>query len=204
MRRFPNTRPLTGTEAPVRGIFIDRWGTLIASDAPCLGPKSAPWNFVPRAIDSLFRAQQEGWLIYLIGNETAVADGLVEESTWLEQERELLARLSSHGVRVVRNYACLDHPGGKGAHKRPSVFLLPDTGIFYHAQQIDGLVLEKSWVVGDGTLEIAAGERAGMRTAGVRTGRALADGELAIDPQFVAEDLAEFISTLLGPRVAAI
>ncbi|HTF86965.1 MAG TPA: HAD hydrolase-like protein [Planctomycetota bacterium] len=203
MRRFPNTRPLSGTEAPVRGLFIDRWGTLIASDTSCLSPRSIPWSFVPRAVDGLFRAQQAGWLIYLIGNESAVAEGLVEESLWLEQEREILAQLAAQGVHVARNYACLDHPGGKGAHKRPSVFLLPDTGVFYHALQQDGVVLEKSWVIGDGTLELAAGERAGMRTAGVRTGRGLSDGELAIDPQFVAQDLAEFIGTLLGPRVGA-
>ena len=203
MRRLPNTRPLSGTEAPVRGLFIDRWGTLIASDSPCLVSKSVPWNFLPRAVDAMFRAQQEGWLLYLIGNEAAVADGQIEESFWLEQEREILARLSAHGVRIRRNYACLDHPAGKGAHKRPSVFLLPDTGVFYHALQMDGVVLDKSWVVGDGTLELAAGERAGMRTAGVRSGRGLADAELHVDPQFIAQDLTEFVSTLLGARVGA-
>ncbi|HUR28777.1 MAG TPA: HAD hydrolase-like protein [Planctomycetota bacterium] len=203
MRRFPNTRPLSGTEAPVRGLFIDRWGTLIASESDCLGPKSVPWTFVTGAVDAMFRAQQAGWLIYLIGNETAVAHGLVEERVWLEQEREMLTLLAAHGVRVTRNYACLEHPAGKGSHRRPSVFLLPDTGIFYHALQMDGVVLEQSWVIGDGTLELAAGERAGMRTAGVRTGRALGDGELAVDPRFVAENLADFIGTLLGPRVGA-
>src|SRR5688572_543144 len=114
MRRFLNTRPLAGTEAPVRGLFIDRWGTLIASDAACTGPKSLPWSFVPRAVDALFRAQQAGWLIYLIGNENAVAQGLIAEEVWLEQEREILSRLSAQGVRVARNYACLDHPNGKG------------------------------------------------------------------------------------------
>ena len=203
MPRFPSTRPLPGTEAPLRGLFVDRWGTLIAGDSTCLGPKTVPWSFVPGAVDALFRAQQLGWRIYLIGNETAVAEGTIAEEFWLEQEREILARLAGQGVRVARNYACLEHPAGKGAHRRPSVFLLPDTGIFYHALQLDGVELGESWVVGDGTLELAAGERAGMRTAGVRTGRALGDGELAVDPRLVAEDLAEFVSALLGPRVGA-
>ena len=203
MRRNPNTRPLSGTEAPVRGLFIDRWGTLIGGETSCLGPKTGRWAFQPRCVDALFRAQQAGWLLYLIGNEDGVAQGHIEESVWLEQEREILQGLSTHGVRVTRNYACLDHPNGKGAHKRPSVFLLPDTGVFYHALQMDGVVLEKSWVIGDGTLELAAGERAGMRTAGVRSGRALGDRELAVEPQIVAEDLAEFIALVLGPRVGA-
>ena len=115
----PNpARPLPGTEAPLRGLFIDRWGTLIASEAACLGAKCGPWEFVPRAVDALFRAQQQGWSIYLLGNEAGVAQGLVSEDAWLDHERELGSRLAAHGVRVTRNYACLDHPSGKGPHKR--------------------------------------------------------------------------------------
>src|SRR5215212_8190514 len=106
MRRFPTTRPLPGTEAPLRGLFIDRWGTLIDCTSPCLSESSVPWTFVPHAVDALFRAQQAGWLIYLIGNETAVAEGRIGESFWLEQERELITRLASQGVHVTRNYAC--------------------------------------------------------------------------------------------------
>ena len=203
MRRPQPLRPLAGTEAPLRGLFIDRWGTLVDSKDACLPCGSTPWSFVPRAVDAIFRAQQAGWLIYLIGNESAVADGLVSDSDWLAEERDLLARLAAQGVRVTRNYACLDHPRGKGLHKRPSVFLLPDTGVFFHALQNEAIVLEQSWVIGDSTLELAAGERAGMRTAGVRSGLGLGDRELIVDPQFIATDLAEFTATLLGARVAA-
>ena len=203
MRRPSPFRPLPHTEAPTRGLFIDRWGTLIDSDAACMEPKCGAWDFHPRAVNALFRAQQAGWLLYLIGNENGVASGRVEEQRWLEHERELLQRLAAQGVRVRRNYACLDHPAGKGAHRRPSVFLLPDTGVFYHAHQMDEVALECSWVVGDGSLELAAGERAGLNSAGVLTGRGMRDGELAVDPRMVAQDLAEFIGALLGPRVGA-
>ncbi|MBK8179199.1 MAG: HAD-IIIA family hydrolase [Planctomycetes bacterium] len=197
------SRPLEGTEAPPRGLFVDRWGTLIDGAEGCLEPDRQTWNFVPRAVDALFRAQQAGWNLYLVGNESGVAHGRVATERWLDVEREILTRLGSQGVRVQRNYACLDHPLGKGAHRRPSVFLLPDTGVFYHALQSDGIRLEESWVVGDGSLELAAGERAGLRTAGVRTGASLSDGELHVDPVFVARDLAEFVGMLLGARVAA-
>ena len=87
--------PLPHTEAPVRGLFIDRWGTLIDSDADCLGPKRTAWNFRQRAVDAMFRAQQAGWLLYLIGNETGVAHGLVDEQHWREHETDLLSRLTA-------------------------------------------------------------------------------------------------------------
>jgi histidinol phosphatase-like enzyme len=209
MHRNRPLRPLEGTETPTRGLFVDRWGTLLdckmgrGGQAVCLEPDSGPWSFVPRTVDALFRAQQAGWHVYLIGNESGVAHGRVDCEHWLDLERDLLAKLGAQGVRVVRNYACLDHPLGRGPRKRPSVFLLPDTGTFYHALQMDGIVLEQSWVVGDSTVELAAGERAGMRTAGVRTGLSLGDRELAVDPTLVADDLADFIGTLLGSRVGA-
>lgn len=201
MRRNRPQRSLEGTEAPPRGLFVDRFGTLIDRRATCLEPDGGELCFVPRAVDALFRARERGWNVYLIGNESGVAEGRVADGVWLELERRLLAELASQGVSVTRNYACLDHPQGKGEHRRPSVFLLPDTGIFYHALHNDGIVLEESWVVGDGTLELAAGERAGLRTAGVRTGLALGDRELHVDPAFLAADLAECIDMLLGPRL---
>src|SRR5436190_1808144 len=134
MRRPFSPRPLAGTESPARGLFIDRWGTLIDSQQSCLQPNSPPWNFVPHAVNALFRAQQSGWRLYLIGNETAVAKGQVEDSQWTLQESDLLSRLSAQGVR---------------------------------------------------------------------TGLALGDRELEVDPQLIARDLADFVCTLLGSRVAA-
>jgi phosphoglycolate phosphatase-like HAD superfamily hydrolase len=97
---------------------------------------------------------------------------------------------------VARNYACLDHPEGKGPHGKPSVFLLPDTGLLYHAAQVDGVHLDRSWVVGDSSLELTAGGRAGCRTLGVRTGQAFTDGLLGIEPDAVAEDLTEALMLL--------
>jgi HAD superfamily hydrolase (TIGR01662 family) len=193
----PRPRPcLPGTEPPQRGLFVDRWGTLLELPS---GPlrRFADTRFVSGATDALHRAQNEGWAIYLVGNEDAVASGDVTDQEWLDFEGELVGALADQGVRPQRVYACLDHPLGKGAHRKPSVFRLPDTGIFYHALQADGIHLGQSWVVGDSTVELAAGQRAGCRTAAVRTGRALGDRELAIEPDIVFDDLAAMIQALV-------
>lgn len=203
MRRPQPFRPIPGTEAPNRGLFIDRWGTLIDAAQEHLGAKDRDFAFFPRALDAVFRAHRAGWRIYLIGNERGVAEGRVPEAHWLEHEAELLRRMTAHGVSVARNYACLDHPQGQGARRKPSVFLFPDTGVFYHAMQMDGVQLEHCWVIGDGTLELSAGERAGLRTAGLRCGRGMSDRELHVEPHLIAEDLADFVATLLGPRIGA-
>jgi histidinol phosphatase-like enzyme len=189
--------PLAGTGRPARGLFVHRWGTLLARVAPERGSlEFDPALVSSRSSDALFRAQQQGWQVYLIGNEDEVAQGRVGEVAWERFEGALLDHLARQGVRVVRNYACLDHPEGQGRHRRPSVFLLPDTGIFYHAAQLDGIRLKQSWVIGDTTSTLVAGERAGCRTIGVDTGAGCADGVFEIEPDMQLADLGEALRFL--------
>ena len=190
--------PLPGTRPPVRGLFVDRWGTLFRLPEKDFVHRWEQVQFIEGSVDALFRAQQSGWNLYLIGNEEAVAHGKVSDRTWAKLERELLDHLSGMGVNIRRNYACLDHPQGKPPHKKPSVFLLPDTGALYHAAQVDGVELTQSWVIGDSTLELACGERAGCNVAAVRTGLALEDRTLDVEPAMQGEDLADVIGILLS------
>lgn len=189
--------PLPGTDRPRRALFVDRWGTLL--EAPSGDPRRtySQLTFTPGAVDALFRATQAGWAIYLLGNEPAVARGHVKDARWLEFEAKLLTELSAQGVQVRRSYACLDDPvHGTEPHCKDSVFLLPNTGAMYHARQHDGIHLQESWVIGDSTLELAAGWRAGCRTAGVQTGQGLTDGELEIDLEFDAATLADVLDEI--------
>jgi len=200
---FRPFEPLPGTEPPLRGLFVDRWGTLLELPGGRANPRFADARFTPGALDALFRAQQAGWSVYLIGNEDAVARGRWAQAAWEEFESALLAHLSSRGIDVVRNYACLDHPEGKGTHRRNSVFLLPDTGLYFHAAQVDGVVLSESWTVGDSTLELVAGGRAGCKVASVATGLALSDRTLDVEPDVGCCDLAEAVRVLLALKVYA-
>lgn len=193
-RRAPRNSPLPGTEAPERALFVKRWGTLLLPQEACCAFE--PALLVPGAVDALFRAAQAGWHVYLIGNEDDVAHGRCSDEQWLSFEAALLAHLTAHGVHVARCYAALDHPAGKGRHRRKSVFQLPDTGIFYHALQHDGIALGESWVIGDATPELAAGERAGCRVARVSEPGGASDPELHVDPQLRATTLVEVLDSL--------
>lgn len=196
--------PLPGTAPPRRGLFIDRWGTLLELPGSGACARFEDARFTPRALQALFRARTAGWELYLIGNEEAVATGRVSDAAWKRFESALLEHMAGQGASVTRCYACLDDPvHGKGAHRRDSVFQVPGTGAMYHAMQHDGIRLEESWVVGDSSLELAAGWRAGCRIAGVRTGLALADGALGVEPSRMADDLASFVYELLALGAAA-
>ena len=196
--------PLPGTGQARRALFIDRFGTLL--EAPEGKPRSTYKTlcFVQGGLDALFRCVQAGWKIYLIGNESAVAEGHCKDTSWVEFEREMMETLSSAGVDVTRCYACLDDPvNGKGKHLRDSVFLLPNTGAMYHARQHDGIQLDESWVIGDSSLELAAGWRAGCRVASVQTGLGNGDDALETEVVFTGSNLVEVLDEILEMAKAA-
>lgn len=192
--------PLSGTTPSQKGLFIDRWGTIL--EAPSAGQVLRPEEitFTRGALPSLFRAARAGWRIYLIGNESPLAQGQIEEAAWLAVEERIERELAGAGVRIARSYVCLDHPQGIGKHQNDSVYFLPNTGAFYHAAHVDGLELRRSWVVGDSTTELVAGWRSGLRIAGVRTGQGLRDRTFVVEPEFVGEDLSEVLGVLLDAQ----
>jgi len=201
---FDIPAPLPGTESPQRALFVDRWGTLLELPGDDLAAALQAPRFLPGAVDALFRCTQAGYAIYLIGNESSVALGQLSKAEWEAFETRLLLELRSQGVQVERCYACLDDPHqGRGEHLRDSVFFLPNTGAMYHARQHDGVHLGQSWVIGDSTIELAAGWRAGCRTAGVHTGLSFADNTLEIDIELEAATLADVLDEILQVAQAA-
>ncbi|MFT7484993.1 MAG: D-glycero-D-manno-heptose 1,7-bisphosphate phosphatase [Candidatus Paceibacteria bacterium] len=196
--------PLPGTDQAKRGLFIDRFGTLLES--PTGKPKSTYRNmqFIGGALDALFRCTQAGWQVYLIGNESAVAQGHCKDATWTRFEDKMLAEMQQAGITVTRCYACLEDPvNGKGSHLTDSVFLLPNTGAMYHARQHDGVVLDESWVIGDSSLELAAGWRAGCRVAAVQTGLGNQDSALETEVVFSGATLVDVLDEILQISEAA-
>ena len=194
--------PLDGTTRAPRALFIGRWGTLLM--LPESGVVRTPdcVCFFPGVLETLFRAHRAGWLLYLIGNEDGVSNGEVGLEEWKAIEARLMSQLRSAGIPVRQNYTSVNSPDGLDEHRLDSVYLLPNTGAFYHASHTDGVDLERSWVIGDTTLELVAGWRAGCHQAGVRTGRGIQDGAFQVDPEFVADDLVAAIGELLTRQAA--
>jgi histidinol phosphatase-like enzyme len=195
-RSFPPS-PLPGAGRPVRGLFVSRASILVATGGQPARGEPRPAEPSPAALRMLFRAGQRGWILYLVGNEDSVARGRVSDAAWERFEAALLARLRGEGIPIARHYACVDHPRGKGAHRRDSVFRFPNTGALYHAAQEDGIELRESWVISEEIDELAAGWRAGCRTARVGQARA-SQNELEVEPDLASTDLAGALAEVLG------
>jgi histidinol phosphatase-like enzyme len=190
--------PIPGAGRPVRGIFVSRDGGLLLAD-PAKWRSRNGIACATRALRLLFRAGQRGWNLYLIGNEDDVAKGRVADEAWEEYEARLRSKLAGEGIVLVRHYACLDHPKGKGKHRRDSVFRFPNTGALFHAAQEDGIELRESWLLSSDVDELAAGWRAGCRTGCVGSAKGgERTSDLEVEADLVAEDLASALEELLA------
>ena len=194
--------PLPGTSRAPRGIFVERWGALLNVPERGHVEHASEVEFLEGALEALFRASRAGWNIYLIGNEEAVYTGRLAKSAWDPIEEKILGSLARQGVRVGRSYPCLLHPEGVAGQEGDSVYLLPNTGAFYHAFHTDGVQLARSWVIGCSNLALTAGWRAGTRQAGVKTGLGLSDTHHKVDSDFVGRILHEVVLTLLAREEA--
>jgi histidinol phosphatase-like enzyme len=190
--------PIPGTGPQPRGLFVSRSSGLL-DKAPRSGAlRFDPARFSADALPALFSAGQAGWKIYLIGNEESVARGRTSLAAWERFESALMGHLKSHGVPVVRHYACLDHPQGTGNHKRDSVFLFPNTGALYHAAQEDGILLAESWLVSSDPLELAAGWRAGCRTASLDMTPKLRAGRIEVETSTRTQRLSVVVREIIA------
>jgi phosphoglycolate phosphatase-like HAD superfamily hydrolase len=62
------------------------------------------------------------------------------------------------------------------------------------------ICLEKSWFIGDTTIDIQTGKNAGTNTILLLTGLAGKDGKYIMEPDFVCEDLLSAVQIILGGK----
>jgi histidinol phosphatase-like enzyme len=191
-----NPDQLPGLRFAPCGVFLDTWGTLFKRPAEGFPATPERVEPVPGALDGLFRCSQRGWKIFLIGNQEQVAFGEQSATEWHAVQAAAHELLDRAGIPVAHDYQCTLHPNGRGAGQGESVFQLPNTGPFFHAAHHYDIDLRTSWVVGDETIELVAGWRAGLRTAGVATGLGLLDQNFDVEPELHFRGLPEFLSFL--------
>lgn len=179
---------MTFTSHRARGIFLSRRGGLLVT--PSRGWLEHPDEVAirPRLL-SLLRPFSHGPNhLFLIGNEEEVAFGKLSAERFQEIQNRIEIELDYHGVRVHRNFACTSHPKAENSDGKDSVFRMPNVGVFKAAQQEFDLDLSTSWLIGERTSELLAADRAGVRSALVRTGVGGKDGEFDVEPELIADD----------------
>jgi len=139
-----------------KAVFLDRDGTVIIDRVYLNDPKGI--SVYPESYDALQLLHTEGYLIFLVTNQSGVARGFVQEENVKIINSMIIEDFASKGSLISGAYYC-PHPVDGGCECRK-----PNPGMLKAAALEHGVDLKKSWMVGDRMSDVEAGRRAGTKS----------------------------------------
>jgi histidinol-phosphate phosphatase family protein len=182
-----NTVPRSNLKK-TRAVFLDRDGVInrevgILSSVQQL-------TILPKAAAAIAAINKLGFLVVVATNQPVIARGLISEPELDAIHAVMVSRLARHGAKIDAIYYCPHHPDANLKKYRVRCRCRkPNIGLIMRAVKEHGIALDKSFLIGDRTVDIVAGKKARVRTILVRTGFGGKDGKFDVAPDFTAKDL---------------
>jgi D-glycero-D-manno-heptose 1,7-bisphosphate phosphatase len=150
-------------------VLLDRDGTII-EDVGYLD-RLERVSLFPWSADTIRALNRAGFVVAVVTNQSGIAKGLFDEAFVEETHRQVSRLLAPAGARVDAYYYCPHHPTGVVERYRLVCDCRkPASGLIRQAVKDLGLDPQRSFVVGDRWLDVAAGRAEGLRAILVRTG----------------------------------
>lgn len=136
---------------PARALFLDRDGTINVDKAYV--HRREDFEFIDGVFDFCRRAQELGYLVIVITNQSGIARGYYTEADYRAITDWMVGEFAAHGVRVTDVFHC---PLLSGPDRKP------EPGMFLKARDKYGIDMASSVSIGDKPRDVEAGERAGV------------------------------------------
>jgi len=180
-------------------VFLDRDGVLIEErhylhrvEDVVIFPGTGP---------ALKRLLDAGFLLFLVTNQSGIGRGYFTQGEVDRVHAYLEFELARHGVRLAKIYVAPEAP------EQPSRGRKPSPSFLFDARDEFGVVLARSYMIGDKLIDLECGWNAGVeRSLLVRTGYGAeverdAGGKLG--NAVVCQDLSAAVEWILGQRLRA-
>jgi histidinol-phosphate phosphatase family protein len=150
-------------------VFIDRDGTIIEQVE--LLSSATQLRIFHNSAPAIRILNKLGYLVVIVTNQPVVARGIIGPQEIDQIHSVLIQNLASQGAIVDVVYFCPHHPEAN-LEKFRGVCLCrkPNPGMILLAAKEYCIDLKKSFMIGDSTQDVAAGNRADIRTILVQTG----------------------------------
>ena len=143
-------------------LFLDRDGVINVDVGYLSDPVKL--EFIPGAIEAMKEAQQRGYDIIVVTNQSGVARGYYTEEDVQALHAEMSRRLEAEGVTILAYYYCPHHPEGTvEAYKQDCDCRKPNPGMLTKAIEEWNVDVDGSFLVGDKPSDAQAAEAIGMR-----------------------------------------
>lgn len=182
---------------PTSAIFIDR-PALLMIETNDRGQGNITLN--EQALDGLLQLDPKSYRLFFIGNDDAMAFERVPEKKHQRVCAQIQEALERKHIKIVADYSCPWSLQAPPAHRKDSVFRLPNVGAMKAARLEYDITLETSWVVSDRAEAMLAGSRSTARTALVRSDKN--ERRFDVTPDLLADDLGTAIRFLTKLQVS--
>ena len=139
-----------------KGVFLDRDGTVIRDVVYLNDPKRI--EIFPESYEAIKKLNENGFLVFLVTNQSGVARGYVTEDMVKHINKLLVDEFKSKGA-LISDCSYCPHPVDGGCECRK-----PNAGMIKELASKHDVNLSNSWMVGDRMSDVVAGLNAGCRS----------------------------------------
>ncbi|MGE0018197.1 MAG: D-glycero-alpha-D-manno-heptose-1,7-bisphosphate 7-phosphatase [Draconibacterium sp.] len=139
-----------------KALFIDRDGTINIEKHYVY--KKEDFVFMPGIFDLLKHFTDNGYLIFIITNQSGIARGFYSEEDYNRLTSWMLNEFELKGIKITKVYHCPHHPDITG----PCICRKPKPGMILQAIEEFNINPSASVLIGDKKSDILAGENAGI------------------------------------------
>lgn len=154
-----------------KAIFLDRDGTInkmvYYPEEGLLDCPFVPGQFelLPRVGQALRLLHKKGYLLIVVSNQGGLAKGTITERNFLDMNKKMIKLLKSERITLDEVYYAFYHKDGKvEKFKKDAHLRKPSPGMLLEAAKKHDIDLKKSYMIGDGTVDMKAGKSAGCTT----------------------------------------
>jgi D-glycero-D-manno-heptose 1,7-bisphosphate phosphatase len=182
-----------------KAVFLDRDGVINAivydREHGTLDSPANPQQFeLLKGVGTAIRLLNEmGWLVVVVSNQPGIAKGKYTPRLLEAMNHKMLAELAGWKAHLDAIYYCLHHPQAVvKEYRKMCGCRKPLPGLLFKGRDELNIDLRKSYLVGDGLIDVQAGRSAGCKT--ILLGRARCYtcklmSDMRARPHFVASDL---------------
>jgi len=140
-----------------KALFLDRDGVINVEKEYLY--KQEDFEFIDGIFELCKHYQKQGYLIFVVTNQSGIARGYYSEADFLKLTAWMLGEFEKRDIKIAKVYHCPHHPklSGECSCRKPKPGMLLDA-----AREFD-VDLANSIIIGDKERDIEAGLNAGLR-----------------------------------------
>lgn len=149
--------------------------------------------FLPGSKEAIRRLTENGYGIVIISNQAGIAKGHYSEKELDSINKNMLEEIEKAGGKIKKLYYCIHQDSDNCDCRKPK------TGLLRQAEKELGIKASDNYFIGDGKMDVEAGEKMKLKTILVLSGKSSLEDmrNWAVKPDYIFDDLLEAVRFVL-------